>query len=157
MREAPWKWLDDRKVAIKCGDGTLREFQLVPVDVNRVTKFAVALDAASDITRVFRKAAYAFESGQADYEGAFQKLKQLRRELNLAVRDQLLTVSEVGSFLEPAGAEKEFGAYVDILTDFSFEVVERIQKLLASEATKVPPEAPATSEGAEKQELTPAG
>lgn len=142
MQDKPWRWTADREVTVECQDKTLKVFRLMPADPARVAAFADDLQAADEVSRVFRKAHLSFTSGQASYEGAFERVKHLRHEMGRALGEQMDVAAGIDQFLQPAGISKEFGRYVDLMTEFSLEAVERLLRPAEPETQDSPMELP---------------
>lgn len=158
-QEKPWRWTKEREVEINLSKDGPQTFRLVPMEPHRITELALDIQTSEEVTQVFVKALEKFESGQADYKGALRRVKDLREELQKALDEQLIVARGVAQMFEPAGVDREFGMYVNLLTKFAFEAIERGLKPPTDTDPPSPPKAtepPASDTPKKKSELAPA-
>lgn len=146
MEKRPaWRWTKDREVTVDLSDDGPKVFRLIPMDPEEITRVVGDLGVAEEVSQVFQKALGCFESGQADYKGALQRVKDLRDELQKALNEQLMVARSIALMFEPADIDREFGMYVNILTKFAYEAAERALRPPQSKDTD-PPAPPKTTE-----------
>jgi len=146
MEKRPaWRWTKDREVTVDLTDDGPKVFRLIPMDPEEITRLVGDLHVAEEISQVFKRANDCFESGQADYRGALQRVKDLRDEWKLALDEQLMAARGIALMFEPADIDREFGMYVNVLTKFAYEAAERALRSPQSKETD-PPAPPKTTE-----------
>jgi hypothetical protein len=147
MQKRPaWRWTGDREVVIDISDDGPKTFRLIPMDRESINQFTEDLAVTQEITDVFRKAIGRFESGQADYKGALQRVKDLRGECQLALDEQLMVARGIALMFEPADIDREFGMFVNVLTNFAFDAAERALKPPSPKTLADPPAPPDATE-----------
>jgi hypothetical protein len=148
MQKRPaWRWTSDREVMIDISDEGPKTFQLIPMDREAINQLTEDLAVTQEITEAFRKAIHHFESGTwPDYKGALQRVKDLRSECQLALDEQLMVARGIALMFEPADIDREFGMFVNVLTNFAFEAAERALKPPTPKTPADPPAPPDATE-----------
>lgn len=145
MQKRPaWRWTKDREVVIDISDDGPKTFRLIPMEPEAISQLTEDLAVAVEITEVFHKAIQRFESGHADYKGALQRVKDLRDETQLALDEQLMVARGVALMFEPADIDREFGMFVNVLTNFAFDAAKRALKPPSTKGQPPPPADPPT-------------
>ena len=123
MKPSKWKWLEDGGVEV---DGAAFK------PSKEVTKEALATygknySSKSMVLTVLFKAKLSFETGEADYARARERLPELLLEYGLAEMDLEAVAHDFGRFFEPGEIHKAFGLDARSYGQFIMSALERLE------------------------------
>jgi hypothetical protein len=122
MKQIAWKWLEDGAVDVA---GVVYK-PSAAATVEALNAYGKDYSGKSMVFTVLFRAKLSFETGQADYAGARQRLPGLLLEYGLAEMDLEAAAHDFGRFFEPGEIYQAFGQDSKSYGRFIVEAIGRL-------------------------------
>lgn len=122
-----WKTSEDKGKKVQFVEINGQRFDLVPGKQSEVEEFAARVEDAKSIVVTLMRAQVAFESGQADYANACERLEALRFERTKAEVKMAEVGADLGAFFTPPGIVEKFGFDSVGFTKFYKEALKHLE------------------------------